>query len=38
MDDEYGTHGIEEICFWWGKDKERRRLEEVDVDGRIVLN
>jgi hypothetical protein len=23
--------------FWWGNMKERDRLEEPDVDGRIVL-
>lgn len=24
--------------FWWGKPKTRNRLEDLGIDGRIVLN
>jgi len=33
MGDWCGTHRIEEVCLWWLKVKERRR-----VNGRIIIN
>ena len=32
--------GKSEICteFWWGKLKEREKLEGLGLDGRLILN
>ena len=34
-----GTYGGEEMYtgFWWGDLRERDQLEDLDVDGRIIL-
>jgi hypothetical protein len=32
-----GTYGRERTGFWWGNLNERDHLEELGVDGRIIL-
>ena len=34
----YGGRGEACMGFWWGPLRERDRLEDQDVDGRIILN
>ena len=33
----YGTRGEEHVGFWWGNLKARDHLEDLGIDGKIIL-
>jgi hypothetical protein len=33
----YGTMGVKVAWSWWGNPKKRDQLEELSLDGRIIL-
>jgi len=35
--DDYGERGGVYTTFWWGDVRERDNLEEIAIDGRIIL-
>jgi len=37
LDRSVGSRGRGKIGFWWGNRRERHHLQDVGVDGKIIL-